>query len=204
MLIKKLRDKLNIPEYMTSDEWYDWEIKTRKEYPILYFLGWDLPIYYSKYIVQPISDFIWSIKYRIFPEYWSYWLVRPKTLKVGYNDARELILHSSMQILCDFYEFQKSDKSHICWDSDVSSDHGKVYDEMGKLYNEWKQYLEDRENLFKCPPEFEGEKGDKLFRFKDEEYTKWLRSQGAKDHELDLKEDELLHRLINIRLYMWD
>lgn len=42
--------------------------------------------------------------YRFNPKYYRYWMVKPSTLSINYHDADTLLVHSSFQVISDFYE----------------------------------------------------------------------------------------------------
>jgi len=58
-----------------------------------------------------------------------------KTLKRGWVDCDEQLLHASMQILCNFVEYEKN-ASIVDWSFD--SDHRKAAQTISELYHWWK------------------------------------------------------------------
>ena len=201
MLSKLIKKYLNKPKTATSEEWEAWDASYRKNKPIVFWLLETIPSNF-RYIIGRLKDVNYYILYRIYPKYWKYWIVKPTTLNISYHDTRDLILHTNMQLLSDFYLFQISSDAHTCWDCDEK--HKEVLEEMGNIFVIWRQYLVKKESLWVCPDDLKAPSKpfDKLDNFP--EYKLWLDYCANLENELDNQEDDLLHRLINIRQYLCD
>lgn len=194
--LDKLQQRfLDIPYALDEDGWKKWHIETKKNKPYSYLLFYIIPNKIDDWIIQPYSDIKYWFKYRIFPSYRRYWNVRPKKLKVGYNDARELLLHSSFQILCDFYEFQICPNSNVDWEANEVQQH--IMKEMTELYEYWNKH----EELWKKHEELYD-----VYSCKQTDKERHEFSSFIQKHENDLvaQEDLMLKRLIDIRVYLWD
>jgi len=194
---------LNAPKIATCEEWGNWEANARKNKPILFFLINTIPSLFSIHIMPPLSNIKYHFLYRFVPSYRKYWCIKADTLSIGYHDATDLILHTNMQILCNFYEYQISGKGHVYWESD--EEHQKLFDEVKAIYTEWKSYLTAKSNLYIVPDNVDvplkwvfPNRGDYP------EYTAWLGYCSKLELELDAKEQDLLYRLITIRQSLWD
>ena len=91
-----------------------------------------------------------SLKYIFKPRYWHYWIIKPSTLKIGYNDADTLILHANMSILQDFYNMQIGPQGHVDWSADKK--HQKVFAEVKEILTWWKKYLIYQKYLYTGMP----------------------------------------------------
>jgi hypothetical protein len=148
-----------------------------------------------------------QLKYIFNPNKWHFWIIKPKSLNIGYNDARDLVLHTNMQILKDFYEFQISPKGHINWDYD--EEHRQIFATIKEILTWWRKYLIYKKNLYACvPADIEIPKNVLwLLSNADERckaYYDWLDEQSRIELELEQEEDVMLKKLIDIRVYLWD
>ena len=57
-----------------------------------------------------------------------------RTLKVGWHDKDEVMLHAAFQLLVDFVEQEQPDK-YIAWDHDTN--HRQAWKEIRSLYRWW-------------------------------------------------------------------
>lgn len=110
------------------------------------------------------SNIKYWIYHRFVPKH-MYWLIRPKTLPIGYYDQDTRILHGAMQCLVDFYEHEYKSND---WDWCELNRHAG--NEITEIYQYW---VVDRPKL--------DESDDSLYD----------------------TDNEMLHRLIDIRKYMW-
>lgn len=140
---------------------------------------------------------IW-IKLRLYPSYKSYWSVKPKTLDITFNDPQELFLHCSMQILCDFYEDIINRKSKWDYDENFKA----TYNIIVEIYYWW---TKDRVKL--------NNEIDSLYiKYIDlavGEIEKGINNKISLEiftieEEIRIKDTEMLHRLVDIREYLWD
>lgn len=194
---------LNFPDSATEEEWEKLHLEAKTKTPIKYFFIYQLPDFIYDNILPPIIDIIYWIKYRIIPSYRKLWIIKPRTLKIGFNDTKDLILHSSMQLASEFYEFQISDKSYSDWD--CGEERKKVFSELKEIYIWWKKYIRITTNLYKLPISMKESK--EIFEIFEEleEYDNWLKQQDQLDIKLEEESVEMLIRLSKINKYLtWD
>jgi hypothetical protein len=138
-------------------------------------------------ITYELKNIIYWFKYRFHPKYWQYWLIKPKTLGIGYYDPDTLMLHSCMHLLVEFFEYQL-DRSHVEWFHD--DDHAHAFKEMKAIYEWWT--IERVELERKIDNDYSDES---KYSYDETHYFSNI---------LHHREQEMLHRLINIRRFMWD
>jgi hypothetical protein len=151
------------------------------------------------YISRRLSDLKWFVLHRFHPRY-RYHVIRTG-LPPGYSDERETLLHVSFNILKQFYERQIGPNGFVNWESDEK--HSHAFSEMKVLYEWWTQTRPARESTLPPLP-YTGQKVPFSVLFRDEE---WLRIAGIHnqaDEDWDKEDDAMLHRLIDIRLWMGD
>lgn len=90
--------RFNPPEAATSVEWAEFNARFKREAPIRWRLS-ELSDWVAVKVMR-VKDLIWEIRYRTTHRYH---VVRPD-LKPGYYDTDDLILHTSMGLLCDHIE----------------------------------------------------------------------------------------------------
>ncbi|MFT5368682.1 MAG: hypothetical protein ACI8V2_003649 [Candidatus Latescibacterota bacterium] len=134
------------------------------------------------------------------------------TLNKGWCDKDEVLLHAAFQILVDFVEREKPGKV-IDWNSDKN--HKKAWREIRALYKWWKKKRPARKDplynkKLKVPPlkfkKISGTDLSEMVRPDKKRYSKYYKA--LKDSTTLEKqwheEDQLhLHRLIDIRPYLW-
>ena len=134
------------------------------------------------------------------------------TLEKGWYDKDEVLLHAAFQLLIDFIEQEKPDKI-VDWNANEL--HRKVWKEIKLLYKWWKKGrparkspLEDKR--IKHPPwKFEKVPGSDLRKMIGPDRKKYANYYRALDEHWKLeqkweKEDQRnLHRLIDIRKFLW-
>lgn len=102
-LLTNLKKFLRVPRPNTGtwQEWEEWEIKARKDHPIRYFLFdtmlTKISVWNSRYI-GGAKDWI---RYRT---YNRFHVISPKTLKPGYHNTQERILHAAFGELVSYVE----------------------------------------------------------------------------------------------------
>jgi hypothetical protein len=134
------------------------------------------------------------------------------TLEKGWHDSDEVLLHAAFQILVDFVEKERPDKI-IDWSHDEI--HRRVWKEIRELYRWWKEKRPARKSplddeklgvpslRFKKIP---GSEMRELVRPDKKKYAAYYRAMRRhtqleeKWHEEDQRN---LHRLIEIRAYLW-
>ena len=134
------------------------------------------------------NNILYWFRYRFNPKYWGYWMVKPKTLGIGYHDPDVLMLHSCMHILVDFYEYQLSG-AHVDWHYD--EEHSDAFNEMKAIYEWWTIERVEIEN--------------KINNAYSNETCKYTYDEiNNFSINLHFKEQEMLKRLIDIRRFLWD
>lgn len=143
-----------------------------------------------------------------------YKLLKIKTLKKGWHDKDEIILHACFQLLTDFMEKEKPGE-WIDWESDEH--HSHAWKEIQDLYDWWKNRrsarfdpLYDDETIEHPPFETRPVEGrDNLWEFvpydkeKYADYEKALQESQRLEEEWNEEDQKNLHRLIDIRFYLW-
>jgi len=131
------------------------------------------------------------------------------SLKRGWCDKDELLLHAAFQILVDFVEQEKPNK----WG--IQKDHQKTWREICALYKWWKKERPSRkeplDNERIKHPKLELEKvpGSDYLKFVEPDKKKYAAFYKAAEKQKMLEkqwenEDRRnLHRLVNIRKFLW-
>jgi len=135
-----------------------------------------------------------------------------KTLEKGWHDKDEVLLHAVFQILTDFIE-QETPEAIVDWNSDEI--HKKAWKEIKSLYKWWKEIRPsrtsplDENNLIAPPLKFKKIPGSDLSEMVEPDKKKYAEYYRAleKHRKLETKwneEDQRnLHRLIEIRGFLW-
>ncbi len=135
-----------------------------------------------------------------------------QTLRKGWHDTDEVILHAMFQLLVDFIEKERPGET-VDWSCNVAQ--RKAWKDMKYLYKWWKEIRPKRrspldDKSIKIPPlKFKKVPGTEFVqsilpdRKKYSEYYRMLK----KDHRLLKKWEEEdqrnLHKLIDLRKYLW-
>jgi hypothetical protein len=135
-----------------------------------------------------------------------------RTLKKGWHDKDEILLHATFQILIDFVEKEKPDKI-IDWNADTV--HKQAWSEICELYKWWKKLRPARKSSFddrklKRPPmKFKKIPGTNLRKMVEpnrKKYSKYYKALG-KNRKLEKQwhgeDQQNLHRIIEIRPFLW-
>ena len=135
-----------------------------------------------------------------------------KTLRKGWHDKDEVLLHAAFQLLVDFVEKERPDKV-VDWDANGL--HKRAWKEIKNLYKWWKEMRParrsplDKKRLNKPPLKFKKITDSEFYRLDEpdnKKYAAYYRALG-KHRELEEKwyeEDQRnLHRLIEIRGFLW-
>jgi len=133
------------------------------------------------------------------------------TLKKGWHDKDEILLHTAFQLLVDFMETEHPER--IGWNSEKK--HRQAWREIKSLYKWWKEKrparrspLDDKK-LLKPPVKFKKIPGSEFFQLVDPDRKKYAAYYRAmkKDARLETQwyeEDQRnLHRLIEVRGFLW-
>jgi hypothetical protein len=139
-------------------------------------------------------------------------ILKINTLNKGWCDKDHMILHVAFQLLVDFVEQEKPDLI-INWNSDP--EHKKTWQEIKSLYRWWtktrpnrKEPL-DNENLKIPPMRFKKVPGTNLTQLMDydknqyKEYDSAFKKQMSLEMKWHTEDQKNLHRLIDIRSYLW-
>ena len=134
------------------------------------------------------------------------------TLDKGWCDKDEILLHATFQLLVDFVEQEIPDQI-INWNSDVL--HKEAWKEIKSLYKWWKNIRTNRKSplddkKIKHPPmKFEkvpGKNLSKMIEPDKKKYSKYfqaLRKTLKLERKWEEDDQRNLHRLIDIRKFLW-
>ncbi|MGB4780936.1 hypothetical protein [Candidatus Methylomirabilis sp.] len=135
-----------------------------------------------------------------------------RTLKAGWHDKDEVMLHAAFQLLVDFVEQEQPDK-HIDWSHD--NDHVQAWKELRALCRWWTKTRPSRRNpldnkkIAKPPLRFENIAGTTLSRLVTPDKKKYAAYHLALKQHIRLEqkwreEDQRnLHRLVETREFVW-
>ena len=134
------------------------------------------------------------------------------TLEKGWQDRDEIILHAVFQILVDFVEQEKPDEI-VDWN--VDDTYKRSWREICELYKWWKTKRPARKSplddkRLKVPPiKFEDIPGTDHKKMVEPDkkkyaaYYKALKKHWQQEKEWHEQDQQNLHRLIEIRPYLW-
>lgn len=207
--------KFDVPFALSMDGWEQWEKDNKEKYPTKWFILKTVPDFINIYIIWPLDNFFikklyWGFKYRYIKKY-QYNIIRPDSLKPGYYDECDLLLHSSFHILKTFVESELNEPT-IEWESDEG--HSNAWKEARSLYHWWiidytNRYdkLDDRLS-YPEGPDGSSDNWILLDKYIDTpEYQEFMticsiRTNLEKSYA---EEDEAnLIRLMKIRTYLWN
>ena len=134
------------------------------------------------------------------------------TLNAQYHDAMEELLHVNFQVLVDFIEDEAKYIKRINWSA--TEEHVHAYSEMQDLYNWWTKARPSRVDPMDDPdlvhPDMEFREmpnGDYLWIPWDEdkypEFMYAMKEASRLDIEWWEEDQRNLHRLIDIRSFLW-
>lgn len=135
-----------------------------------------------------------------------------KTLEKGWHDKDEVLLHAAFQLLTDFVEQEKPEET-IDWNADEL--HRNAWKEIRSLYKWWKDIRParisplDDEELASPPLEFKKIPGSEFCEMVEpdkEEYAEYYRAleeDGRLEAQWEEEDQRNLHRLIDIRGFLW-
>jgi hypothetical protein len=138
--------------------------------------------------------------------------LRIHTIEKGWCDRDHVLLHAAFQVLVDFIEKEKPNKT-IDWK--WNKKHQKAWKEMSDLYYWWtkerpkrKSHINDEK--LKIPPlKFINVPGskyktlDKPNKKKYAKYYKALKIDWKLERKWHKEDTKNLHRLVNIRDFLW-
>jgi len=135
-----------------------------------------------------------------------------RTLRAGWHDKDEVILHAAFQLLADFMEQESPDK-HIDWSHDAV--HRRAWKEIRDLYQWWTRKRPSRrtplesKKITEPPLRFEKVAGTEFRRIVTPDkkryraYYRALRQHARLEQKWRSEDQRNLHRLINIREFLW-
>jgi len=134
------------------------------------------------------------------------------SLSKGWCDKDELLLHAAFQILVDFIEQEKPNK---ITDWNAQKEHRKAWKEICALYKWWKKERPNRKEPLDSKrfkhPELELEKipGSNHLKFVEPDKKKYAafyraaEKQKVLEKQWESEDQKNLHRLVNIREFLW-
>ncbi len=134
------------------------------------------------------------------------------TLKAGWHDKDEVMLHAAFQLLVDFVEQEQPDK-HIDWSHD--NDYQQAWKEIRALYRWWTKTRPsrrsplDNKKIAKPPLRFENIAGTTLSRLvmpdkkKYAAYHRALKQHTRLEQKWREEDQRNLHRLVENREFLW-
>lgn len=135
-----------------------------------------------------------------------------RTLKAGWHDKDEVMLHAAFQLLVDFVEREEPDK-HIDWRHD--NEHRQAWKEIHALYRWWRTTRPSRRSplddkkIAKPPLRFDKIVGTTHSRLVTPDkkryaaYYRALKQHARLEHKWHEEDQRNLHRLIEIREFLW-
>jgi len=135
-----------------------------------------------------------------------------RTLRHGWYDKDEIMLHAAFQLLVDFVEQEHPDK-HIDWNHGAL--HRRAWKEIRDLYRWWTATRSSRrgplddKRIAKPPLRFNKVKGTKFRRLatpnkkKYAAYYRTVKKHARLEREWHGEDQRNLHRLIEIRDFLW-
>jgi hypothetical protein len=131
-------------------------------------------------IIRCYRDIKYWFLYRISKRH-QYYVIRPTTLHIGYHDQDTRILHSAMQCLVDYVDHEAAT---IDWTWDEG--YQQIRNNMQEIYDYWTIHR----------PELKHQEDALCDLGQYQEST-------AIEMQIDNTDDEMLHKLIDIRRYLW-
>ncbi len=134
------------------------------------------------------------------------------TLEKGWRDRDSIMLHAAFQILVDFVELEKPGEI-VDWNSDDS--HKRAWKEICDLYDWWtksrpnrKSPLDDKRlkvppTIFEDIPDSDCKRMVEPDKKKYAAYYKALEKEQQQEIKFHEEDQQNLHRLIEIRPYLW-
>lgn len=127
------------------------------------------------------------------------------TLNDSWHDSDELLLHGCFQILVNFIENEKPAET-VDWKG--SGDGAfEAWREMQSLYRWWKEERAMRKDVeYDMPDDYIIVAEDGAVTFNDEKYphvNRYILEQSALDQSWYQEDSDNLHRLVNVRQWMW-
>jgi hypothetical protein len=134
------------------------------------------------------------------------------TLDHRWHDKDEILLHAAFQLLVDFVEKEQPDK-HINWNANEL--HRQAWREIKSLYHWWKKKrpgrrrpLDDKK-LIMPPLKFKKIPNSDMYEMVEQDKKKYaayyraLRQQARLEQKWYEEDQRNLHRLVEIRGFLW-
>lgn len=145
-------------------------------------------------------------------------ILKIASLEKGWHDKDKLLLHACFQLLVDYVEKEKGLSGHIDWNWDEPHSHAAR--EMRSLYRWWTKARPNRKDPCRdlskkdCPSMeemFVPVKRDNCscrrmvtdFSKKYPKYEAALKKSAKLEEKWETEDQQNLHRLIDIRTYLW-
>lgn len=166
--------------------WEDWGRDAKAEHPVRYWLTETFPpFFYGR--LRPLKDAWYWFKSNTFRRHHLLDLRNP-SYKWGWVDVSEAILYANCNLLQKFMEVEKP-WERIDWQSDDG--HSEAWYEISAIYQWWTEARdEDRRKL------------ERMYDLAGRDRKKVLEAAQF-EADMQLREDKMLHRLINVRHYLW-
>lgn len=214
--LKKIKSffKFEDPGPLTMDGWEELDTHRKEQFPIKYFFIETIPETFNNLIGYNLHKLLvdkiyWGFKYRFIKKH-QYNIIRPTTLKPGYHNEYDLILHSVFHILTEFIEYNKKEDL-INWESDKP--HSNFWKEANELYNWWINVHPYRYDKLEIEyPDPDGPSGSNCSwilsnKYNDtSEYKEWIKIANIrriKENEFKQEDETNLIRLMKIRMFLW-
>lgn len=209
---RQSRWKIYRPGALSWGRWRKWDGAIAEQFPIRNWFHNEFLHFFTRVgwrVSERVRRTKWFFLHRVVPRH-QYHVLRPATLKPGYHDPDERMLHALMEELRCFYE---NGAPHIEWEADEH--HSMVHKEMTEIYNWWvNEYPHQEENLEQTHPypERPDDIPDTLLWTMDEEFQdhpavvesrRVARERREIEDGWEAKEEEMLIRLIKIRKTLW-
>lgn len=227
-VLEKVKNKCRlVPPFPKSagtiKEFKDWRIHLQETYPRRYRLSKFLESMYRRVLLFPawrFRDAKWAMLHRFHPKH-RYHVLKPRTLKPGYIDPCEMLLHAPFDLFAEFFEHTTGPNGHTLWDyTNIEPDEscGRTQDEidyrqnlwltMNELYNWWMERPNRVEEELPDLPEEWGFMAIFDDDYRDEPIVKEWRvvsdRRTAQDEAWEKEDQDMLHKLIDIRKHLWD
>lgn len=175
--------------------WEKWDARVAKAYPIRYWLTRRLPIHLRRFWDRAWKTPLYWLRTHTYNRYHAIDLRFPRNgYKWGWIDRNRAVMFAAFAVLVAFVE--KEYPGHVDWDHD--DDIKARRDEFMTLYTWWTKERREAHDVHDAlMAAAYGVEADR--RPTDVEFAKLRASEEA----LDAKDQEMLHRLVNVRESLW-
>jgi hypothetical protein len=130
------------------------------------------------------------------PRYWKLWIVRPKTLRIGYNSRQAVYLHTAMAVLCDFYH-REITRGETDWQWDVS--YTDAWETIREIATWWEEEYPTYEAIWDLPDHLQCTNGTPDM---GAAYNEWIKSLGEQELAQEAKTKEMLVKLAEVSPFL--